>query len=121
MQVYYPSAFGNISRSTGNGRLFCRRVQTRVRARLPGGNGARFEAAMKTQGELEAAICDGMTRFEQEHMGRGPKDIRAHLIGDLLVVRLQGVLTAAEQQLVKSVTPVEWSPWAVRGTAGVQR
>jgi uncharacterized protein YbcI len=38
-------------------------------------------------------------------MGRGPKDIRAHLIGDLLVVRLQGVLTAAEQHLVKTVEP----------------
>jgi uncharacterized protein YbcI len=62
-----------------------------------------FEAAMKTQGEIEAAICEGMTRFEQEYMGRGPKDIRTHLIGDLLVVRLQGVLTAAEQQLVKSL------------------
>lgn len=36
-------------------------------------------------------------------MGRGPKDIRAHLIGDLLVVRLRGVLTAAEQHLVKSL------------------
>src|SRR6202167_5947691 len=60
---------------------------------------------MKTSGEIEAAICQGMTHFEQEYMGRGPKDIRAHLIGDLLVVRLQGVLTAAEQQLVKSVTP----------------
>ena len=35
-------------------------------------------------------------------MGRGPKDIHAHLLGDLLVVRLQGVLTAAEQHLVKS-------------------
>src|SRR6185369_1472091 len=40
---------------------------------------------------------------EQEYMGRGPKDIRAHLIGDLLVVRLQGVLTAAEQHLVKTL------------------
>jgi uncharacterized protein YbcI len=58
---------------------------------------------MKTQGEIEAAICEGMTRFEQEYMGRGPKDIHAHLIGDLLLVRLQGVLTAAEQQLVKSL------------------
>ena len=58
---------------------------------------------MKTQGEIEAAICEGMARFEQEYMGRGPKDIHAHLIGDLLVVRLQGVLTAAEQQLVKSL------------------
>jgi uncharacterized protein YbcI len=35
-------------------------------------------------------------------MGRGPKNIRAHLLGDLLVVRLQGVLTAAEQHLAKS-------------------
>ena len=36
-------------------------------------------------------------------MGRGPKDIRAHLIGDLLVVRLHGVLTAAEQHLVTTL------------------
>src|SRR5947199_5493920 len=61
------------------------------------------QPVMKTQGEIEAAVCVGIARFEQEHMGRGPKDIRAHLLGDLLVVRLQGVLTAAEQQLVKSV------------------
>jgi uncharacterized protein YbcI len=53
--------------------------------------------------EIEAAICEGMTRFEQEYMGRGPKDIHAHLIGDLLVVRLNGALTAAEKQLVKSL------------------
>jgi uncharacterized protein YbcI len=61
---------------------------------------------MKTQGEIEAAICNGIARFEQDYMGRGPKDIHAHLVGDLLLVRLQGVLTAAEQQLVKSL-PVE--------------
>jgi len=58
---------------------------------------------MKTQGEIEAAICEGISRFEQEYMGRGPKDIHTHLIGDLLVVRLRGVLTAAEQQLVKTL------------------
>ena len=61
---------------------------------------------MKSQGEIEAAICSGISRFEQEYMGRGPKDIHAHLIGDLLVVRLKGVLTVAEQQLVKTL-PVE--------------
>jgi uncharacterized protein YbcI len=66
----------------------------------------RLDIAMKTQGEIEAAICEGISRFEQEYMGRGPKDIRTHLIGDLLVVRLQGVLTAAEQHLVKTL-PVE--------------
>ena len=58
---------------------------------------------MKTQGEIEAAICEGMSRFEQEYMGRGPKDIHAHLIGNLLLVRLQDVLTAAEKQLVKAL------------------
>jgi uncharacterized protein YbcI len=58
---------------------------------------------MKTQGELEAAICEGITRFEQDYMGRGPKTIHAYLIGDLIVVRLQGVLTAAEQHLVKTL------------------
>src|SRR5947209_16252238 len=58
---------------------------------------------MRTHGEIEAAICAGVSRFEQEYMGRGPKDIHAHLIGDLVVVRLQGVLTDAEQQLAKSL------------------
>jgi uncharacterized protein YbcI len=58
---------------------------------------------MKTQGEIEAGICEGISRFEQDYMGRGPKDIHAHLIGDLLVVRLKGVLTAAEQHLVASL------------------
>src|SRR5579864_4537252 len=60
---------------------------------------------LKTQGEIEAAICEGITRFEQEYMGRGPKDIHAYVLGDLVVVRLRGVLTAAEQQLVKSLPP----------------
>ena len=58
---------------------------------------------MKTQGEIEAAVCEAMSRFAQDYMGRGPKDIHAHLLDDLLVVRLQGVLTAAEQHLVKSL------------------
>jgi uncharacterized protein YbcI len=60
---------------------------------------------MKTQGEIEAAICAGITRFEQEYMGRGPKDIHAYLFDDLLVVRMRGVLTAAEQHLVTTLPP----------------
>ena len=63
------------------------------------------EGAMRTRGEIEAAVSAGIARFEQEYLGRGPKDVRAHLIGDLLVVRLQGVLTAAEQHLVKTLPP----------------
>jgi uncharacterized protein YbcI len=60
---------------------------------------------LKSQGEIESAICDCVTRFEQDYIGRGPKSIHAHLLGNLLLVRLQGVLTAAEQQLVQSLPP----------------
>src|SRR3984957_19051578 len=68
-----------------------------------GGERGAQEEPMKSQGEIEAGICEGITRFEQEYMGRGPKDVRAHLIDDLLIVRLKGVLTAAEQHLVKTL------------------
>jgi uncharacterized protein YbcI len=59
-------------------------------------------AEVKTQGEMEAAVCDGFRRFEHDYIGRGPRDIHAHLLGDLLVVRLTEVLTAAEQHLAQS-------------------
>jgi uncharacterized protein YbcI len=62
-----------------------------------------MNCALKTQGEIEAAVCKGIARFEQDYMGRGPKNIHAHLIGDILLVRLKGVLTIAEQQLVASL------------------
>lgn len=55
---------------------------------------------MKSQGEIEAAVCDGISRFQQDFLGRGPRDIHAHLVGSLMVVRLQGVLTPAERQLL---------------------
>jgi uncharacterized protein YbcI len=60
---------------------------------------------MKTLGEIEAIICQGISNFEQEFMGRGPKDIQAYVLGDLVVVRLKGVLTAAEQHLVQTLPP----------------
>jgi len=34
---------------------------------------------MKTQGEIEA-ICEGITRFEQDYMGRGPKHISVSVL-----------------------------------------
>jgi uncharacterized protein YbcI len=60
---------------------------------------------MKTQGEIESAISEAMSRFEQEYMGRGPKAIHVYLIDDLVIVRLKGVLTAAEQHLVATLEP----------------
>lgn len=62
---------------------------------------------MKSQGEIEAAVCEGVSRFQQEWIGRGPKDIHCHLLGSLVVVRLQGVLTPAERQILD---PPEQAP-----------
>src|ERR1051326_1614828 len=65
--------------------------------------GDNSEVSLKTHGEIEAAICELISHHEQEYMGRGPKDIHTHLLGDLLVVRLTSVLTAAEKQMVKII------------------
>jgi uncharacterized protein YbcI len=56
---------------------------------------------MKTQGEMEAAICAGVGLFEQDLRGRGPKNIHAYILGDFVVVRLEGLLTQGEQHLAK--------------------
>jgi uncharacterized protein YbcI len=55
---------------------------------------------MKSQGEIEAAVCDAVSRFQLEYMGRGPHRVHAHLVENRLFVHLQGVLTAAEQRLM---------------------
>jgi uncharacterized protein YbcI len=57
--------------------------------------------AFKSQGEIEAAVCDAVSRFQQEFMGRGPRHIHAHLVENRLFVHLEGVLTAAEQRLIE--------------------
>ena len=74
--------------------------------RLPMGEARRIrherESKTLTQIESEAAICEGISRFQEEYMGWSSKQIRAHFIKDLLVVRIQGTLTLAERQLGKS-------------------
>lgn len=55
---------------------------------------------MKTKGQLEAEISDAMTRFEKEYMGRGPTETRTFFVDNMVLVRLRGVLTPAEHQLI---------------------
>ena len=57
---------------------------------------------MKTKGEIEAEIGRAIVQFEIDYMGRGPKEVRTHVIDDMIVVRLKGVLTPAEEQLTKT-------------------
>jgi uncharacterized protein YbcI len=56
---------------------------------------------VKTKGELEAELSQAVIRFKKEYMGRGPLSVRSYLIEDIALVRLQGVLTPAEQNLAQ--------------------
>ena len=56
----------------------------------------------KTKGQVEAEISKALVQFEREYMGRGPADVRTHLVRDMIIVRLKGILTPAEHQLVKA-------------------
>ncbi len=54
---------------------------------------------MKTKGQLEAEISDAIVKFEREYMGRGPEETKTHILDDIILVRLRGVLTPAEKNL----------------------
>jgi len=75
--------------------------------RLPIDEARRLRNARKsktlTQAESEAAICDVITRFQDDYLGWRSEQIHAHLIRDLLVVRILDALTLAERQLGKSL------------------
>jgi uncharacterized protein YbcI len=61
----------------------------------------------KTKGEMESQVKNAIIKFEQEFMGRGPDEVKAFIVRDLIVIRLRGVLTPAERQLAKTVEGVE--------------
>ena len=63
------------------------------------------ESRVLTQAESEAAICEGIVRFQEDYLGWRAEQIRIHLIKDLLVIRLVGALTVAERQLARSSSP----------------
>lgn len=60
-----------------------------------------------TKGEMEVAVRNAIIKFEQEFMGRGPDDVRAFIVRDILLVRLKGVLTPAERQLAKTTDGID--------------
>jgi uncharacterized protein YbcI len=56
---------------------------------------------------MENALRNAIIKFEQEFMGRGPDEVRAFVVRDLVVVRLKGVLTPAERQLAKTAEGID--------------
>lgn len=56
----------------------------------------------KTQGEAEAAFTRAIIKFEKDYLGRGPLDARTFFIKDMILVRLQGILTPAEYKIAEN-------------------
>jgi uncharacterized protein YbcI len=63
---------------------------------------AHRETSSRTLGQIEADISQAIVKFEKQYMGRGPNEIRSHVLDDLVIVRLRGILTAAEQELART-------------------
>ena len=55
-----------------------------------------------TKGQVEAQVSEAIIKFEKDYMGRGPTETRTYIIKDMVLVRLKGVLTPAEEQLAKT-------------------
>ncbi|MBV9471201.1 MAG: DUF2294 domain-containing protein [Abitibacteriaceae bacterium] len=55
-----------------------------------------------TKGSIEADIANAVVRFQREQQGRGPADVRAHLLGEMVLVRCKGIFTATEERLAAS-------------------
>lgn len=56
----------------------------------------------KTKGEREAEFTNAIVKLEKDYLGRGPLDARTFFIQDMVLVRLSGVLTPAEEKLTQS-------------------
>lgn len=53
----------------------------------------------KTKGQIEAAITTVLSQFERDFLGRGPQEARTYVIDDVILVKMSGILSPAEQQL----------------------
>lgn len=55
-----------------------------------------------TKGQIEAQLSEAISKFEIEHMGRGPEKIKTIISQDLIIVRLKGFLSISEKNLAQS-------------------
>lgn len=55
-----------------------------------------------TRGIIEAQLASAMVQFQREQHGRGPTDVRVHILGDMALVRSSGIFTATETHLSAS-------------------
>lgn len=55
-----------------------------------------------TKGQIESKLCEAISKFEIEQMGRGPEKIRVIIFQDMILIRLQGFLNISEKSLAQT-------------------
>ena len=55
--------------------------------------------AKRTKRSIEVEIADAVVQFQREQHGRGSTEVRVQILGDLVLVRSQGILTVTETRL----------------------
>ena len=66
-----------------------------------------MSTASRTKGQVEAAVTEAITQYERDYLGRGPKEAKTFIVENLVVIRLQGILSPAERQLSQEDDGVE--------------
>jgi len=61
-----------------------------------------YGGSSMTKGQIEAKLSEAISKFEIEHMDRGPEKIRTIIFQDLIIVRLKGFLTKSERKLAQN-------------------
>ena len=66
-----------------------------------------MSTASRTKGQVEAAVTEAIAQYERDYLGRGPKEAKTFIVENLVVIRLQGILSPAERQLSQEDDGVE--------------
>jgi len=62
---------------------------------------------MLTQGQVEDAIAKRVMQFYARTLGVGPREAKAYIVDDMVLVRLKGKLLPIEQHLLQKKSGVE--------------
>jgi uncharacterized protein YbcI len=61
----------------------------------------------RTKGQTEDRISKGITKLYSSIVGVGPRESRAHILKDMIIVRLRGKLLPIEERLLEGNRGVE--------------
>ncbi len=56
-----------------------------------------------SKGQMEDLISKRIVQFERKFFGRGPEAIKTYILEDLVLIKLEGVLSQAERELSKDL------------------